>query len=181
MMPRAWAAATASATGIAMRSTSARRIPCRGNQRIEALAPDVLHHDEVVAVRRFDLVNGDDVRMIERRGGLRLLHEPAAAILVRQAVGGQHLDRHLAAQTRIARAVHLAHAARAEQREYLVRAELRAGGEPHVCVPKERECSRTDSDVDGHEPPDVAGTDRLLTVSMRFSFSVRIAVDHPAT
>ena len=62
--------------------------PLPGNERIEALAPDVLHHDEIVAVRRLDLVNGDDVWMIECRGGLRLLHEAAAAILVGEAVGG---------------------------------------------------------------------------------------------
>ena len=37
--------------------------------------------------------------------------------------GGQHLDRDLAAEARIARAVDLAHAARAERREDLVRAE----------------------------------------------------------
>ena len=65
-----------------MRSTSREAHPLPRNERVEALAPDVLHHDEVVAVRRLDLVDRDDVRMIECRGGLRLLHEAAATILV---------------------------------------------------------------------------------------------------
>ena len=34
--------------------------PLPGNERIEALAPDILHDDEVVSVRRLDLVNGVD-------------------------------------------------------------------------------------------------------------------------
>ena len=110
MMPRPCAAASAFATAIAIRSTSPRRMPCRGISASRLWPRHVLHHDEVIALGRFDFVNGDDVWMIERRGGLRLLHEPAAAILVGQAVGGQHLDRHLAAQPSIARAIHLAHA-----------------------------------------------------------------------
>ena len=89
--------------------------PVPRNERIEALAAHVLHHDEIVALGRFDLVNRDDVRMIERGGGLRFLDEPAAAVLVGDAIGGQHLDRHLAAQPRIARAIDLAHAPGANQ------------------------------------------------------------------
>jgi hypothetical protein len=67
------------------------------NEGIEALTGHVLHHDEVIAPSRFDFVNGDDVRVIECRGGLRLLDEPPTAILIRQTVGGQYLDRHFAA------------------------------------------------------------------------------------
>ena len=59
------------------------------NERIEALATHVLHHDEIVAVGRLDLVNGDDVRVIEGRGGVCFLDKPAAAILVADAIGGQ--------------------------------------------------------------------------------------------
>jgi hypothetical protein len=102
------------------------------DDRIEALAPHVLHDEEVVAVGRLDFVNRDDVGVIERRRGLRLLHEPAPAILVRQPVGGQHLDCHLAPETGITRPVDLAHAPRAEEREHFVRSERRAGGETHL-------------------------------------------------
>ena len=55
------------------------------------LPAHVLHHDEVAAVGRLDLVNGDDVGMVERGGGLRFLHEPPAAALVRHPVGGSTL------------------------------------------------------------------------------------------
>ena len=38
--------------------------PLAWNERIQALAADVLHHDEVVPVGRLDLVNRDDVRVV---------------------------------------------------------------------------------------------------------------------
>ena len=90
------------------------------------LPAHVLHHDEIVAVGRLDLVNGDDVRVIEGRGGVCFLDKPAAAILVADAVGRQYLDGHLAVQTRIARAIDLAHPAGADESEDLVRPECRA-------------------------------------------------------
>ena len=130
-MPAAWAAASASASGIAIRSTSPSRIPCAGDEGVQGLPGHELHHDEVDALGRLDLVDGDDVRVVEGGGGARLLHEAGAAGLVRQPLGGQHLDRHLAAEARVAGAVHLAHAARAEGPEDLVRAELRPGSEAH--------------------------------------------------
>ena len=46
---------------------------------------------------------------------------------------GQDLDRDNAIETRVARFVDLAHAARAERRDDLVRAETGAGGKRHVC------------------------------------------------
>ena len=97
------------------------------NERIEALAAHVLHDDEIVAVRRLDLVDGDDVRVIEGRGGVRFLHKPPPTIVVADAIGRQDLDRDLAVETRIAGAIDLAHPTRANQREDLVRPECRAG------------------------------------------------------
>ena len=85
------------------------------DQRIDALAGHVLHHDEVVILGGVDLVNRDDVRMIERRCGLRFLDEAAAAALIRHAIGGQHLDRDVAPQPWVARAIDLAHAPGADQ------------------------------------------------------------------
>ena len=66
--------------------------------------------------------------MIERRGGLRLLRRTGAARSGSAAkLAGQHLDRDFAPERRVARAIHLAHAARAERREYLaVRSRLPA-------------------------------------------------------
>ena len=102
------------------------------NERIEALPAHVLHHDEIVAVGRLDLVDGDDVRMIEGRGGVGFLDKPAAAILVADAIGRQYLDGHLTIQTRIASAIDLAHPSCADEREDLVRPECRARLESHV-------------------------------------------------
>jgi hypothetical protein len=42
--------------------------PVPRDHGIEALAAHVLHHDEIMVCRGLDLVNGDDVRMVERRG-----------------------------------------------------------------------------------------------------------------
>jgi len=44
---------------------------------------------------------------------------------------GQRLDGDVAAEPRVARAIHFAHAARAERRDNLVGAEAAAGGDPH--------------------------------------------------
>ena len=101
------------------------------NQRIEAFAPHVLHHDEIVIGRRLDLVNRDDVRMIERGCRLRLLDEAPAAALVGQAIGRQHLDGHFAAEPRVAGAIDFAHAPGTDWTEHLIRTEPCAGGERH--------------------------------------------------
>ena len=58
--------------------------------------------------------------MVERAGGPRLLLEAAQALGVGGERGGQHLDRDVAAEPRVAGAVDLAHAARAERRRHLV-------------------------------------------------------------
>ena len=92
------------------------------------LPAHVLHHDEVVAVGRLDFVNGDDVRVIQRRGGVRLLHESAAAILVADTIGRQHLDRDLAVEPRIASAIDLAHPSGADEGQDFVRTQRGAWG-----------------------------------------------------
>ena len=64
-------------------------------------------------------------------GGLRLLLEAAQAIGVLRERRGQDLDRDLAPEPRILRAVDLAHAAGADLAEDLVGAELRTGRQGH--------------------------------------------------
>ena len=72
--------------------------------------------------------------MIQRGEHLRFALEPREAIgIVREGLG-QHLDRDVAIQPRIARAIDLAHAARAEQRQDFICAETSAGREGHVWV-----------------------------------------------
>ena len=96
------------------------------------LPAHVLHHDEIVAVRRLDLVNRDDVRVIERRGGVCFLDKPAAAIVVADAIGGNTLIATSRFEPWIAGAIHLAHPAGADEGEDLVRPECRTGRERHL-------------------------------------------------
>ena len=54
-----------------------------------------------------------------------LLLETLQARRIRRRLRRQHLDRHLATESRVPRAVHLPHPARAERREDLVRTQAR--------------------------------------------------------
>ncbi len=59
-------------------------------------------------------MDGCDVWMVQGCGSASLLLETSEALGVRGELGGQHLDGHLAAQARVLRQVHLAHAASTE-------------------------------------------------------------------
>jgi hypothetical protein len=111
--------------GVRDRDRDAQRFaqahPALRDQAVEGLPGHELHHDEVDAVRRLDLVDRDDVGMVERGGGLCLLDEAGTAGRVGHPLRGQDLDRHLAAEARIASAVHLAHSPGAERGEHLER------------------------------------------------------------
>ncbi len=67
-----------------------------------------------------------DVWMVQRREHLRLATESGQTIAIVGDRRQQHLDRDVAIQLRVARAVDLAHAARAKGGEDLVGAEARA-------------------------------------------------------
>jgi hypothetical protein len=58
--------------------------------------------------------SGIDVRMVQRGQQLRFALEPRHALRINSHCRWQHLQRHLAAQLRIRRAVHLSHSARAQ-------------------------------------------------------------------
>ena len=81
----------------------------------ERLAFEVLHDQVVDAVLLADVVERADVRMAERGDRLRLALEAEAELRVAGEVRRQHLDRDGAVEARVARAVDLAHAARAER------------------------------------------------------------------
>ena len=89
----------------------------------QGAALDVLHDD----VRRSapcrvlaGVVDRDDRRVVQRRRGLRLAAEPGLEGRVAGQVRAQHLDRDVPAQPDVAAAVHLGHAAVAEDRAELV-------------------------------------------------------------
>jgi len=87
-------------------------------------------HDEIRHWLGAHVVDGADAGMVERGNGLGLALE-ALERVGRARIGGQHLDGHDAVQPRVARAIHLPHAARAEGAEDLVGTEARAGGKGH--------------------------------------------------
>ena len=53
----------------------------------------VLHHDEIDAGIRSNVVDRDDVRVVERARRLRLLNEALLALRIGDLVMGEHLDR----------------------------------------------------------------------------------------
>lgn len=47
-----------------------------GNQLVQCYPIHILHGNEVDSVGFIDVINGDDVRMVQRGGGLGFQHEP---------------------------------------------------------------------------------------------------------
>ncbi len=97
----------------------------------QRLALDQLEHQIAMTLDLFETVDARDVRMVERGEQSRLALEARQPLGLLRERRGQHLDRHLASQPRVARAVHLAHAAGAERRDDLVGPEPGASGEWH--------------------------------------------------
>ena len=123
-MPFSCAASSASAICRAIASASVdRQAGCVGaggarggcDSLGERLAFDQLQHETAHAVRLFEAVDRADVRMIQRREHPRLALEARAPFRVGRERRRQDLDRDLAPELVVVRAVHLAHAAGAEQ------------------------------------------------------------------
>jgi hypothetical protein len=70
-------------------------------------------------------MNLRDVRMIERAEDLGFPLKSRKSVRIARERVGQNFNRHLALQPRIARAIHLAHTACANERDDFVRAESR--------------------------------------------------------
>ena len=96
------------------------REPARPDEGLERLSLDELHRDELLRRSHPDFVDGDDVRMVQRRGGLRLLQEPALAVVVQGRALRQELHRHESVQEQVAGAIHDAHPSFADLLEQLV-------------------------------------------------------------
>ena len=72
--------------------------------------------------------------MIERGEDLRFALEPRETIGIARECVRQDLQRDVAIELRVARAIDLAHAAGTERRDDFVEAESRADGERHVAI-----------------------------------------------
>src|SRR5262245_66200765 len=64
-----------------------------GSQPVQRRAGHMLHDDEVAAVVRADVEDGDDVGMVERAGRLRFLYEPLPAFGIGDLLRRQDFDR----------------------------------------------------------------------------------------
>ena len=95
--------------GTALRQRAAFQMVAQG------LAIDQLADDVDQPILAAGVVHGEDVGMVQRACRPRLLFETLAASGVVRHVRSEHLDRYGAAQACVARAVNVAHAARAQQ------------------------------------------------------------------
>ncbi len=93
----------------------------------QGLALEQLGHGVRDAAVRAEVEDREDVRMRQRGDGLGLALEPRERVGVRGQLRREDFDGDLPVELRVARAVDLAHPARAERREDLVGAELRSG------------------------------------------------------
>ena len=135
MMPAACAASRAIAICRAIGIASESGIGAPADPGRQIVAGDELHHEKhdvwplTGGVRdRSGVVDLRDVRMVQRRERLRLAVEPRRALRIRGERVRQHFQRDVALQPRIARAIHLSHAAFADEGGDLVSLEAGAWG-----------------------------------------------------
>src|SRR5438477_13117907 len=79
-----------------------------------------------------DVVDREDVGVIQLSGGARLLLESPYAACVHSERFGHHLERNVAREPRIPRAVYLAHTAGAQPADDFVRSNRGANRNGHV-------------------------------------------------
>ena len=107
------------------------RVLARKRARVETVperpAVEKLHHHVRGAAVISEIVNGQNIRMGERRDRPGLPFESLPEVRRRSEMFGQDLDRHFAAQARVLRPVHLSHPSRADGSKDFVGTEARAG------------------------------------------------------
>ena len=72
-----------------------------GNAVLQRLAVEKLHRDELLAVLLADVVNGADVRVIQRRSRLRFAAEAFQRSGIVEHFVGQEFQRHRAMESRV--------------------------------------------------------------------------------
>ena len=82
--------------------------------RLQALALQLLHHDEGMPVVILNFVDGADGGVVQQAGGARLTLEAFQGFAVSEQVIGKELDSHVATEPRVFGLVHHTHAAAAQ-------------------------------------------------------------------
>ena len=105
-------------------------LPLRDRTRVELapqrLALQQLRHRIGRPVLGSEVVNGQDVRMRQRRDRLGFALEPRQRVRILRHRVRKHLDRDVPVELPVARPVNLSHAPRAQRREDLVGPEARS-------------------------------------------------------
>jgi hypothetical protein len=95
--------------------------------RVEALAFDEFHDEEVPPGNFLEGVNRRDARVVQRGERLRFPFEAKPSLFIFEELFRQDLDRDVSREPRVPRPIDLSHPARAEGGDDLVRAEAGAG------------------------------------------------------
>ena len=126
-------------------------------------AVDQLHRQVRRGLRAADLEDRDDVGMVQRGRGPRLQREAREPFLIAEQLLRQDLQRDLAAEPRVQRAVDLAHSAGAQPVDDLKRAQHGAGPQRHARIGGRGGLSSDPRRNDGGDP--AAGGIRRHTAS----------------
>ncbi len=102
-----------------------------GHPFAEVLTLQELRDDVRRAVVLAEVVDRENARVIQGRGGARLLLEAAQPVRIIGEGPRQDLHRDVPLQPNVAGPVDLSHAARADRRDDLVRSEPGTGGKAH--------------------------------------------------
>ncbi len=108
---------------------------------LQAGTLDQAHVDVEHPVDVAEVVHRDDVRFLQSRGDAGFAPKTLLKALVRGHLGAKQLDRHQTLSDGVVGAVHLAHAADADQRLELIRSEsgthasARRSGNPYEFLP----------------------------------------------
>jgi len=122
-MPRACAASSASAIWAARSRSVSIGSACPSMRCFRVWPFEQLHHDEVlpVVIRCLpDVVNGADMRMVERGCGSRFALKTLHRLRVGGEVRREELQGHLSSEPRVFRAVDDAHAAAAKHVQHAI-------------------------------------------------------------
>ncbi len=99
-----------------------------GNAMLQRLAFQQLHGDERTALEFANVVNGADVRMVERGSGARFATESLDSLSVMRNIVGQEFQRDIATETRVLGLINHTHSAAADLFEHVV---MRDGATNH--------------------------------------------------